>query len=139
MAEAVQYIIVRKDLEMSRGKMAAQVAHACLGAVLPHFVGKSNPHISNFEGFEEYGDDIQEWLDGAFVKVVLAVDTRKALDRVARKLDGLGIPYEMIHDSCRTELTPEDADGTTRTCIGVCPIRRDRVPKFLTGIALWRD
>lgn len=137
--EPVQYIVVRRDLNMSRGKMAAQVAHASLGSVLPHVVGRDNTQVSNYEGFAEFGQDIDAWLDHAAAKVVLAADSRKALERVARRLDAASIPYELVHDSCRTELHPETADGTTATCLGICPIRRDRVPSFLKGIPLWRD
>ena len=138
MAGAVQYIVVRRDIDMSRGKMAAQVAHASLGAVLPHFRG-ANRYVSHHERFADFAADIEEWLDGAFTKVVLAVDDRTALERVVARLDERRIPHEVVRDICRTELAPEDSDGTTPTCVGVCPLRRESVPGFLRGLPLWRD
>ncbi|MFH1469669.1 MAG: aminoacyl-tRNA hydrolase [Pseudomonadota bacterium] len=136
--EAIQYIVVRQDLSMSRGKLAGQVAHASLGAVIPHHRG-ANPYIQHFERFPDFSEDVEAWFAGPFVKVVCGVPDRAALLALAAKLDGRAIPYVVIRDICRTELDPEDADGRTPTCLGVVPLLRGKVPGVLRHLPLLRD
>ncbi len=78
MSEYVQYVVVRRDLGLTSGKLAAQVAHAALGAVLPHYLGET-AEIRCYEGFEAHGSGIGEWFEGSAAKIVLAVPDRAAL------------------------------------------------------------
>ena len=138
MAEVIQYIVARRDLEMSAGKLAAQVAHASMGVLLPHFRGGSR-YVRCADRYGDFADDIERWLEVAFAKVVVMVEDRAALDRVAAKLEERGVPHQIIRDACRTELEPEDEDGRTPTCIGVVPLERHRAPGLVRHLPLWRD
>ena len=67
MINVKQVIVVRNDLGMGKGKIAAQVGHACvLGA---EHVRKSNP------------DWFEEWWGGQ-EKVVVKVDSLKELEQI---------------------------------------------------------
>lgn len=121
----VQYIIVRKDLVpiMGIGKTAAQVAHASLGAVLDKGQLLNTP-------------EVRGWLSGPFTKLVVYVRTKQKLLNLVAKLDELGIRSKPIYDACRTKLEPEEANGSTLTCVGVAPILADEAPKCLRTLRL---
>jgi len=70
MTNVKQVIVVRNDLGMGKGKIAAQVGHACvLGA---EHVRKSNP------------DWFEEWWGGQ-EKVVVKVDSLKELEQIKKR------------------------------------------------------
>lgn len=144
--ECVQYIVVRKDLvpQMGVGKTAAQVAHASLGTLLINkektrydrlptgspviFVDKIVSLIHNKE--------VDSWLNGRFTKIIVYAKTKQKLLNLAKKLDNDGIKHKLIYDACHTVLEPEEPNGTTLTCMGIIPIRRDMVPKYLEKLQL---
>lgn len=116
----VQYIIVREDLKMSHGKMAAQVAHASLGSVYPHM---NEPFV-------------QEWLNGAFTKIVLRAKTFQQLTNLVQNLVVGGIEHREIWDNCLTELTPESERGTL-TCVGIMPYPKSQLLQYLRKFQLY--
>ena len=120
----VQYIVVRKDLQMGIGKTAAQVAHASLGAILD----------KNHGLLDDPG--VKSWLNGRFTKLVTYVKSKQKLLNLSDTLDKLGIRTKLIYDACFTELIPEEKDGTTLTCIGVIPLNKDDIPKCLKKLRL---
>ncbi len=82
-----QMIVLRKDLNMRKGKMVAQGAHASVKAT-----------IENLEHFY-----VVEWLAGQFTKIVVGVlDLDELFEAYARAL-GRGIPCSLILDAGRTE------------------------------------
>ena len=132
--ESIQYIVVRKDLveDMGVGKTSAQVAHASLGAVIKkiymddnrnHTILKNTPAIEN-------------WFNYKFTKLVIYVKTKQKLLNLAEKLGEDKISYKLIYDCCLTKLEPEEKDGTTLTCMGIEPLFRDKVPKYLQKLQL---
>jgi PTH2 family peptidyl-tRNA hydrolase len=131
--EAKQIIIVRKDLGMSRGKMAAQVAHASLACILKH--GKSYDHINldlnigtskikmyqpnGLKGINiQYERDsaIDAWLNGKFTKIVLGVDSEAELIAIYEKAKEQNLLTVLITDAGLTEFA-----GPTNTCVGIGP------------------
>jgi peptidyl-tRNA hydrolase len=131
--EYVQYIVVRKDLieQMGVGKTSAQVAHASLGVLL---YTHRDPLYIEIRLDDDEG--IQSWLRGRFTKLVTYVKTKQKLLNLSERLDNLGIRTKLIYDSCFTVLAPEEPDGSTLTCMGVIPMRRQDVPKCLKKLRL---
>jgi len=125
MSNSVQYIVVRSDLidAMGVGKTSAQVAHASLGAIL------ENKKLIETE-------PLKDWLNGSFTKLTVYVKSKTKLLNLSKKLEEEGIKYKLIWDSCRTMLEPEEKDGTTLTCMGVEPLFRKKVPKYLQKLRL---
>ena len=123
---------MRKDLGLSHGKMAAQVAHASVGASSERCLYRLKERLY----LTDYATDINHWFDNAFAKVVLEVKTKAKMLNLIDKLSEECIPHSIIMDACRTELVPED-NGRTLTCVGLVPMFRDRVPKFLRRLQVY--
>jgi len=97
-----QAIVVRTDLKMGKGKVAAQVAHASL---------------SSAEAARERRESWYEgWKEGGQAKIVLKVDSEDALSELFRKAKAAGLPASLIEDRGLTQVEP----GTV-TCLGIGP------------------
>lgn len=116
MGDIKQVIVVRTDLGMGKGKIAAQVGHACvLGA---EHVRKSNPEWFN------------KWWMGQ-EKVVLKVEGIKELDEIKKAAIDLGLPWSEVTDAGHTQIAP----GTT-TCISIGPAPEELVDKITGDLKL---
>lgn len=116
MSHIKQVIVVRTDLEMGKGKIAAQVGHACvLGA---ESVRKSHP-----EWFKT-------WWNGQ-EKIVLKVPGPKELDEIKKHAVDLDIPWSEVTDAGHTQIAP----GTT-TCISLGPAPEDLINKVTGDLKL---
>lgn len=100
-----QVIVVRKDLNMSCGKIAAQVAHASLEAYLI-----SDQKLRDM------------WRIKGAKKIVLKVDNLEQLEDIYNRAKAMGIRVVKIVDAGHTELDP----GTV-TCIGAGPDFEDKL------------
>ncbi len=116
MGDIKQVIVVRADLDMGKGKIAAQVGHACvMGA---EHVRKSHP--------EWY----QTWW-GSQEKVVVKVSGIKELQKVKRHAIDLNLPCSEVSDAGHTQLAP----GTT-TCISIGPAPENLIDKITGDLKL---
>ncbi|KSW11521.1 peptidyl-tRNA hydrolase [Pyrodictium occultum] len=104
--EYKQVIAVRTDIRMSRGKLAAQVAHAAVEAVLL-IIDSGNPEWSRW---------LREWRIQGQKKVVVKVSSEQELLWVHQEARRLGLPASLVADAGRTELPPG-----TRTAAAVGP------------------
>ena len=112
-----QVIVVRKDLNMGTGKIAAQVGHACvLGA---EHVRKSRP-----EWYKEWELSGQE-------KVVVKVTSLDELEKIKRHAISLDLPWSEVTDAGHTQIAP----GTV-TCISIGPAPEDKVDKVTKDLKL---
>lgn len=141
-----QVIIARKDLNMSPGKLAAQVSHGSIAFLTTMLRETSMPIVKRV--FREWGDrtvypddneivsydcecvidkeTYEQWVCGAFTKVVLAAKSKNNLLKaktMAEELDMKeGTDFFCIYDNCLTELEPEEENGRTLTVIGFRPM-----------------
>lgn len=123
--------IMRKDLHMSPGKLAAQVAH-CAEAYWTHKIRGSAEQIQDSRnGFYKYGgsierDEYEQYIAGAFVKTVCEARNRNHLLKARDMALDIGleenVDFGLIRDNCLTELEPEDPDGRTLTGIWFRPL-----------------
>ena len=132
-----QLIIARKDLNMSPGKLAAQVSHASLafltsqmrqlGADRIYYEGEVVARMPKCMVEPEVWD---EWICGIFTKTICEARNRNQLMKAVTIAQELGLQedkdYFLIKDACLTELQPEEVDengvGRTLTCIGFKPL-----------------
>jgi len=108
--ELKQVILVRQDLKMPKGKLAAQVAHASVEAMLK--ASKAN---------------FAEWKGYGYKKVVLKVKDEKELLEYQKLAKKAKLKTALIRDAGRTVLEP----GTI-TCLGIGPDYEDKIDK-VTG------
>ena len=108
-------LVVRADLGMGRGKIAAQVAHAAVAAVLA--TSRSR--------------DFAAWLAEGQPNVVLKVASADELLDVARRAGAAGLPVELIQDAGRTQVAP----GTV-TCCAVGPADSARIDPVTAELGL---
>jgi PTH2 family peptidyl-tRNA hydrolase len=146
-----QVIVMRKDLNMRKGKMVAQGAHASMAAVLN--IGKMVREYSDLDGSMIYtGYDIplylrqhefngkpdillepvQVWLEGTFTKVCVSVDSEEDLigKHAAARL--LGMPCALITDSGLTEFN----GVPTKTCCAIGPWWSDEIDQITSELKL---
>ena len=103
-------IVVRKDLDMGCGKIAAQVGHACSSVVYNNI------------------DDIYNWINyGGQRKAVLKVKSEKELIDLIKKARELRILTTAIRDAGKTQV-----ESNTLTCCGFGPDISNKLDK-LTG------
>jgi len=97
-----QAIIIRADLGMGRGKLAAQSSHASLSAYKK--VQKQDPEVAH------------AWEMEGQKKIVLKVQSESELLDYFQKAKAAGIPCELIRDAGHTQVEPG-----TLTCFAAGP------------------
>lgn len=95
--ELKQVILIRTDLKLPKGKMAAQASHASVEAALK-------------------SDYLQEWRVIGQKKVVLKVDNEKELIKYFQIAKDQGIACSLITDAGRTCIAPG-----TKTAVAIGP------------------
>ncbi|WP_296859568.1 aminoacyl-tRNA hydrolase [uncultured Methanobrevibacter sp.] len=105
-----QVMIVRTDLKMGKGKIAAQCCHGAIGAY------KKSP-----------SDKIKKWENEAYAKVVLKVKTLEELNEIKSLADKKGIANYRVVDAGRTQIPT-----STVTVLALGP-DEDEILDKLTG------
>ena len=108
-------LIIRTDLGMGRGKIAAQAAHAAVAACL---ASRGQRGLS-------------EWVREGQPTVVLRAATCDELLRIVSQARAAGLPAELVHDAGRTQL----ASGTL-TCCAVGPAEAGQIDAVTGGLPL---
>jgi PTH2 family peptidyl-tRNA hydrolase len=122
----IQYYIVRTDLNMSSGKIAAQVAHGAQMFLLEYLNLKYKEIQETIE--LDMGPAqkhprvlvVEKWLNGSFRKVVLR-GNQKDFDKIKKELD-----IFLVRDAGLTEIEPN-----SETVLVTWPILRSECPKIL--------
>lgn len=132
--EFKQYLIVRKDLKMPAGKLAAQAAHASLGALLKS--SKVWVEGNEIKGYKiDYNNPILKgWLEGSFAKVCLEVNSKEELDKYFEIAQKNHIPCAYIIDNGTTVFN----GVATPTCIGVGPARSEDIEPLFKELKLYK-
>jgi PTH2 family peptidyl-tRNA hydrolase len=109
--EHKQVIVLRKDLNMRKGKMVAQGAHASLRAVLNQARRVGDSLVIALDERSE------PWLCGRFKKICVSVDSEQALLQVFKRAQAAGLICALIKDAGLTEF-----DGVpTYTAVAIGP------------------
>lgn len=90
MSEYKQVIVLRDDLNMRKGKMIAQGAHASMAALL-----KDGQLIED--------ERIEQWLGGAFTKIAVRVSSEEELMKVYHDAQNASALRSIIKDAGKTE------------------------------------
>ncbi len=111
--EYKQVLVFRRDLQLSKGKIAAQAGHAAVSAAQDAYV--------------HYKKWWEAWLYEGQRKVAVKVASEKELHELEKAADEVGLPHALIVDAGLTEIP-----AGTVTCLGIGPAPADRVDR-LTG------
>lgn len=128
MKSTKQVIVMRKDLNMRKGKMVAQGSHASM-AFLTERMRKERLAATQEYWFctdtiwcEIHADEIDHWLKHSFRKIVCYVDSEAALEAVHAAAKAAGLTSHLITDNGTTEF----GGVPTKTCIAIGPHYDDR-------------
>ncbi len=132
-----QVIVIRKDLNMRKGKMVAQGAHASMKVLLEMMTKQmmpTSPHCN-------WDDDVEvrslvlpnesalyDWLNGSFTKVCVSVDSEAELLYILKEAESAKLPCALIKDAGLTEF----GGVATHTCIAIGPAWDEDINK-VTG------
>lgn len=122
-----QVIVVRKDLNMRKGKIAAQVAHASM-----KFLFDNNEAERGDELHVKLSPEEAAWVNGPFAKVVVSVDSEDALQDLLLKAKLADIEAHAIIDSGRTEFH----GVATLTCAAFGPCEAEELDKITGNLKL---
>ncbi|XP_074642776.1 peptidyl-tRNA hydrolase 2, mitochondrial-like isoform X2 [Tubulanus polymorphus] len=111
-------IVVRTDLKMGKGKVAAQCSHAAVNCCRKLL--QTNPAI------------LHQWEVHGQPKVVLKTDTESALLSLAKEARKLGLSATVISDAGRTQIAPG-----SKTVLGIGPGPNDMIDKVSGHLKLF--
>lgn len=127
--------VIRKDLNLKSGKLAAMVAY-CADAYWTNMIRKN---VSPWKKENELGqqlsyvcnlelpiDIVDEYVFGISTKTICECKNKEALHKVDNVIKELklkeGEDWGYINDNCLTDLTPENENGTTTIGIWFKPL-----------------
>ena len=135
MYKSKMMIVMRRDLKMRKGKIAAQAGHACIDAILMAL--NKEGRISDFEMTDEGlslrntdkpSTPLSDWFAYGCAKVCVYVDSEEALLGIAEKAKEKGIIASVITDAGMTEFH----GVPTKTCLALEPLPAE-IADELTG------
>lgn len=127
-----QVIVLRKDLQMRKGKMIAQGAHASMKVILdilsPGVLQGSKDETYVVIANQIMPEPVSMWLLGKFAKIAVSVDSESELMNCLSQAKNMNIPCALITDEGRTEFH----GVLTNTAIAIGPWWADEIDQ-ITG------
>ena len=131
-----QVIILRKDLNMRKGKMVAQGAHASMKVFFDR-LSETRPVV--YDGvtltpgetswvLKDLTDEMIAWIKGSFKKITVSVNSEAELLELYNKAKEMGLPTSLIQDSGLTEFHGQQ----TYTAVAIGPALKETLQP-LTG------
>lgn len=111
-------LVVRNDLKMGKGKVAAQCSHAAVSAYKQ--IQKRNPQV------------LKEWEYCGQPKVVVKAPDEETLIELLTHAKMLGLTVSLIQDAGRTQIEPG-----SRTVLGIGPGPADLIDKVTGHLKLY--
>nr|XP_036232669.1 peptidyl-tRNA hydrolase 2, mitochondrial-like [Bactrocera oleae] len=112
-------LVVRGDLKMSKGKTAAQCAHA---AILCYQQSQKEQDKQKL---------VEAWSTLGQPKIVLRVNTLEELTNLQNRAKNAGVIAELVRDAGRTQL-----EAGTATVLGIGPDIEKNVDELVSNLKL---
>jgi peptidyl-tRNA hydrolase, PTH2 family len=127
-----QVIVIRKDLNMRKGKMCSQAAHASIAIFFNRFkkVDENNYLISSDANWD--WEAVRQWIEGAFTKITLSCNSEEELLELYNKAKEAKLPVSIIYDNGNTEFH----GVKTLTAIAIGPDYSDKIDKITGDLSL---
>lgn len=113
MSETKQVIVLRKDLNMRKGKMAAQASHASWATML----NRGYIHEGSKTLTIPLTDEMMAWFSVRFTKICVGVGSEEELLAIYELARAKGLPCCLIKDAGLTEFS----GVPTYTAVGIGP------------------
>lgn len=135
MKEPKQVIVIRKDLKMRKGKLAAQASHAAMMPIAPRggfwgLVARAARLIGLH--IAPINRNTRAWMNGPWVKVVVGCDSEEQLTELVEKAKENGLPCYVCVDAGRTEFKGQP----TMTCASFGPAQPEMFEGITDGLQL---
>ena len=143
---AKQMIVLRRDLKMRKGKIAAQAGHACVEAVLMALAREHRLDQVRLATAEDgsptwvYLDSdgtphtaLSDWFDACVAKVCVYVDSEEALLDIAERGREQGFAVALVRDAGLTEFHGE----ATLTCLAFEPLPAEKIDPITGDLPLY--
>lgn len=148
---AKQMIVMRRDLGMRKGKIAAQAGHACVEATLLALsrygmldrIRTQGQRIEIVPGGGKKrfgrgsrasnGEALQTWFEEGIAKVCVYVDSEKELLEIAQKGHDEGFIVALIRDAGKTEFD----NKPTLTCLAFEPLFAEQIDPITGALPLF--
>lgn len=101
-------IVVRTDLQMGKGKIAAQCCHAAV--------------MAYEQLYEQHPDLLEEWRYHGQPKVILKTEDEESLLRLPSHAHSLGLVVSIVRDAGRTQIA-----AGSKTTVGIGPGPKDKI------------
>ena len=137
-----QMIVMRRDLKMRKGKIAAQAGHACVEATLMALAREGRLDQVRVTPTESwvYLDDagtpstpLSRWFDAGVAKVCVYVDGEDALLDLALRGRAAGFAVALVRDAGYTEFHGEP----TYTCLAFEPLAPEQIDPITGNLPLY--
>ena len=110
-------IVVRTDIKMSKGKVAAQAGHAAVSAA--EYARKNRPEWWT------------QWIMEGQCKIAVKAKSETEINELERRARNSGLPVALIVDRGLTEIPPN-----TTTCLGIGPAPANKVDSITGKLSL---
>ncbi|OMJ78934.1 hypothetical protein SteCoe_21155 [Stentor coeruleus] len=110
-------MVVRHDLKMGTGKIAAQCCHACLG-LYKSLITKDLPRL-------------QAWENSCYRKIVLKCPSEEEMLKIAEAADKKNLDYYIVRDAGLTQIAPG-----SKTVLSIGPASEDELKDVTSHLKL---
>lgn len=121
MGKIKQVLIVRKDLNMRRGKEDAQCSHASQAFMVPVYLNGGKPT-----------KDAVEWFNSGQTKITVSVDSEEKLLDIFKQAKSMGLETHIITDAGHTEFN----GIPTKTVVAIGPNDASKIDTITGSLPL---
>ena len=137
-----QVIIMRKDLNMRKGKIAAQAGHACVNCVLKAAARVGG--LLDWDSREDQGSMLStsgrgtsaylnEWFANEYTKICVTVNSEAELLKYKDLIEEAGYVVHLVQDLGHTEFK----NKKTYTCLAVEPLPAELIDPLTGDLPLY--
>jgi PTH2 family peptidyl-tRNA hydrolase len=127
--EIKQVIVMRKDLNMRKGKMVAQGSHASL-SFLTRGIKNVKGSLVNKSIYNV--DEAMQWFEEGFTKICVSVDSEAELMDIYERAMVCDLNVHLITDAGHTEFN----GVPTKTCLAIGPNKASEINKITSHLKL---
>lgn len=122
--ELKMWLVVRTDIDLPKGKLAAQAGHGFASAIINALQKDADDRTSI----------VSDYFNMSQPKIVVGTKNEESLKKIQKECDELGIPNALITDEGRTVFSEP-----TITVLGIGPCYRNTLPKSVNRLQLLKD